>query len=60
VDNETRHELSRLFQAFESALEEVRFAANEDRELLGWRKVQMAGWELNELLPAARRQRSAS
>ena len=53
MDRETKHEFHRLFQAFEGALDEIRFAANEDRELAGWRKVQTAAWELNQLLPAA-------
>jgi hypothetical protein len=55
MDRETRHELNRLFESFEGALAEVRVAADEDREIAGWRKVQMAAWELNQLLPAAER-----
>jgi hypothetical protein len=53
MDKETRHELHRLFQAFEEALDDIRLAAKEDRELMGWRKVQTTAWELNQLLPAA-------
>ena len=52
MDNETRHELRRLFQAFEEALQDVRNAPSEDRELQAWRKVQTTAWELNQLLPA--------
>ena len=53
MDNETSHELHRLFLVFEEALQEIRSAANEDRELQAWRKVQTTAWELNQLLPAA-------
>lgn len=53
MDNETRHELQRLFLAFEQALREIRNAATEDLELQAWRKIQTTAWELNQLLPAA-------
>ena len=53
MDNETNHELRRLFLAFEEALQEIRNAATEDRELEAWHKVQRTAWELNQLLPAA-------
>ncbi len=53
MDNETRHELRRLFLAFEEALDEIRNAATEDRELQAWHRVQRTAWELNQLLPAA-------
>jgi hypothetical protein len=52
MDRETQHELRRLRISFETALEEVRLASDEDRELIAWRKVQTAGWELNQLLPS--------
>lgn len=53
MEKETRHELHRLFRAFEDALDEIRFATDEDRELVAWRKVQTTAWELNQVLPAA-------
>ena len=53
MDNETRHELRRLFLAFEGALNEIRNAAKEDQELEAWHKVQRTAWELNQLLPSA-------
>ena len=53
MDHETRHELQRLFLAFEQALQEIRNAGTEDGELQGWHKVQRTAWELNQVLPAA-------
>jgi hypothetical protein len=56
MDKETRHELQRLFRALEEGLHEIRLADTEDRELMGWRKIQMTAFELNQVLPAAEHQ----
>lgn len=52
MDRETRHELDRLFLELSEALDEVRYAAfDPDRELAGWKRVQICGWELSQVLP---------
>ena len=52
MDRETKHELDSLLKDFVDALDEVRFSAfNDDREVAAWRKVQVCGWRLNQILP---------
>ncbi len=51
MDRQTRHEFDRLMELFTRALDGVRTARDDEEELAGWRRVQVAGWELNALLP---------
>lgn len=53
MDRETRRELDRLLGAFDEALFDVRAAADDEHVVGAWRRVQMAGHELNALLPPA-------
>jgi hypothetical protein len=53
MDRATQHELDRLHAAFAEALDGVTSATGDGRQLAAWRKVQILGWELNALLPAA-------
>lgn len=55
MDRQTRHELDRLIDAFSKALKAVQSASDEEEEMAAWRSVQTAGWELNALVPSARR-----
>lgn len=58
MDRETRHELDRLFLRFSEALEEVRTAVEEDRELAAWGKLQTTAWELHQVLSATEHPRA--
>lgn len=52
MDRETKHELDTLLRDLTEALDEVRFAVfDAEAEVAAWRKVQVSGWRLNELLP---------
>jgi hypothetical protein len=53
TDRATQHELDRLRDALTEALDDVRSATGDGEQLAAWRKVQILGWELNALLPAA-------
>lgn len=56
MDRETKHELDTLLRDFTEALDEVRFAVfDAEQEVAAWRKVQVCGWRLNQLLPGLER-----
>ena len=52
MDRETKHELDSLLKDFLEALDEVRFSAfDSEGEVAAWKKVQVCGWRLNQVLP---------
>lgn len=52
MDREIKHELGNLLKDFVEALDEVRFSAfDSDSEVAAWKKVQVCGWRLNQILP---------
>ena len=59
MDRPTKHELDRLRDALAEALDGVRSATGDDELMAAWRNVQILGWKLNALLPAAEQHRIA-
>jgi hypothetical protein len=59
MDRETKYELQHLLTGLTQAIDQVRFAASEDEEIAGWRKVQTLSWRLNQVMPALRESRLA-
>lgn len=53
MDRETDRELDRLLHDFQEALNSVKSATGDSQVLAAWHRVQVAGWELNALLPTA-------
>ena len=52
MDRETRHELDNLLDGYRSALDDVRYAADDAQRIAAWRRVQTLGWRLNEMMSA--------
>jgi hypothetical protein len=53
MDHQTRTELENLYQAYSDALNDVIAATDDDERVHAWRKIQVLGWRLHEVLPSA-------